>query len=175
MSSPGPSPYTVAARDWWAWKKAVQLPFDTPKLEPATVQVQAMIQSPSPGPATGNSTTWPTYRTAPLELALHPPQAAQRLRAHVDANQQQFSVGVDAANGAPVDGALLVAWMLAYGGAKTLGRLRTQVGSTWSGTWAPQMLANNAPINVQVWVAGPGYVTALAQAEVPSGLDGSSP
>lgn len=170
VSSPGPSRDTVAAGDWWAWRKAIQLPFDTPKLEVPAVQLQAVIQSTSPGPA-GNSATWPIYRTPPVELTLSRPQAAQRLRVHFDADREQFSVRVTDANGAPVDGAVLVAWMLTYGSGKRLGQLREKSGSAWSDSWAPHLLAHNRPLKVKIWVAGPGYATGLAEAEVPSGLD----
>jgi hypothetical protein len=108
---------------------AIQLPFGDPASELPSVQLQAVVQSPSPGPAVGNSATWPMYRTPPVELTLGRARAAQQLLIHWEATRQQFSVRVTDANTARVEGVLLVAWMWATSaGGKTLGRLQEDPG-----------------------------------------------
>jgi hypothetical protein len=166
VSRPGPHRVALEPGGSSTWSNAIQLPFEDPATGLPLVQLQAVVQSPSPGPAVGGMATRPTYRTPPVDLTLGRAGATQQLRVHWEATGPQFSVRVTDANGARVEGVSLVAWMFATGGGKTPGRLNGEASRGWAGTLQPHLFARNADVKVRLWIAGPGYVTGLAQAQI---------
>jgi hypothetical protein len=166
VSRPGPHPFVLEPGGSSTWSNAIQLPFEAPATELPLVQLQAVVRSPSPGPAVGNMATWPTYRTPPVDLTLGRAGATQQLRVLWEATGQQVSVQVTDANGARVEGVPLVAWMFATGGGKTLGRLNGEASRGWAASLPPHVFARNADVKVRIWIAGPGYATGLAEAQI---------
>ncbi len=165
---PPPSPFALASGERLTWSQAIQLPFEDPSADLAIVQLGASLRSPSPGPAVGNIAAWPIYQAPAVKLALKRSQPAQQLRIHWQADRYEYSVRVTDANGSRPSGGPLVAWMWATSArGATLGALPNEQGHVWSGTWAPHLIADNSQVNVRIWVAGSGWVTALAEAQLP--------
>lgn len=153
---------TLEPGDSQTWLQAVQLPFEDDLRPDRSVALGATVQvlragEVSPG---NNLRTWPTYHAPEVPLSLSAPRPDQQLRVVWQAQRQQCAIQVRCADGSQPRGPL-VALIFAVGHGKTIRQLHGGP-DTFTTEWGA-----GTPMRVRVWVAGPGYVTALSEVVVP--------
>ncbi|MCC7352309.1 MAG: hypothetical protein IT330_01025 [Anaerolineae bacterium] len=94
----------------------------------------------------------------PIPLRVVPPDAQQRLQIELQANGTGWRVRATDANGQVPSGPLWGMLDAASSHGSSSGLLRDSADGTWSFSWD----MGEAGLNVRVWVAAPGYVTAAA-------------
>jgi hypothetical protein len=144
--------------------------FHVPPLEPGanhSYALWAWTNVSRRAPENGNwaDNLWLHLETGPIALHISAPSSSQRLIAKLDADRQGWRVKVRDVGGAtlkvPLWGALEAS---TYSGFSSRS-LHENAQGAWSGTWNEDWQSNQ--ISLRVWVSAPGYVTALANVEVP--------
>jgi hypothetical protein len=143
----------------------VQLPFDS--TSPVVLRAGSGIGLIS-GSALFASQMTRVQVDIPLQLTT--PTLADDLKLELKADRQQWCLQATDSRGAKPSGPLFVALSVeSGGGVGMMGEMPAGAGDAWAMRWAqsgatPLVQAN--PVTLKVWVGGPHYVTARAEAQI---------
>jgi hypothetical protein len=148
------------------WPSNLQLPFDN-ELAQHTFRISGRVQIDVSSGQPTTLTDWPELVTNSFVVPLVHPGAAQHLHAAWQADREKWRLQVTDSAGGRVT-APLTAWMWASSTkGRTLGVIDAVRENVWAGVWEPYLMAGGSPLSVDIWVAGPGYVTTLLTETVP--------
>lgn len=134
---------------------SVQLPFENSGVGPSyTVTATASLVG--------------SDLTAGIGLHLVPPAAQQHLQIGWAADRRVWCVGVTDSLGQMPGPGVQGGLRVASGPDVTTVPLLPDQGPVWTGTWNADLEQGTGPLSVDLWIAGPGYVTTFAQESVPS-------
>jgi hypothetical protein len=148
--------------------RMAQLPFDIPD-QPVRLHAYASLGTPSGGMNIGPVLS---DLQADVPLQLNPPSDADQLQLELHADRQQWCLKATDANGQPPSGPLfarLSEFSSGGPGERDFG-LPGGSGGLWAQRWDeldrmvnPPRFQDGVPATLDIWVAGPQYVTAHVQ------------
>jgi hypothetical protein len=161
-TGPGPRYFVVPSGQKWAFRNAVQLPFDASQ----NVHLHVLLQvGPEP---TANATNVP-FRAEFADIGLHLLEAGQAQQLHLDliADRQQWCVRATNGDGSSPSGPLSAfATTRSANGSTSIGGVPGGSANTWAARFDLSPVQPTLPIEVTVWVGGEKYVTAQAHATI---------
>jgi hypothetical protein len=161
-TGPGPRYFVVPSGQKWAFRNAVQLPFDASQ----NVHLHVLLQvGPEP---TANATNVP-FRAEFADIGLHLLEAGQAQQLHLDliADRQQWCLRATNGDGSPPNGPLSAfATTRSANGSTSIGGVPGGNANTWAARFDLSPVQPTFPIEVTVWVGGEKYVTAQAHATI---------
>lgn len=150
LLAPGQTVTTTRVFQLPAWEQAAGHTF--------SLHAEAQFSRESPVAGRSDNVTL-SIEAPPLPLRVSAPRPEQYLKANLQVGPDGYRLAVTGADGQPPAGPH---WGVLYVNSpnkSSIGPLKDNAAATWTGSWQDFQSTPGSPVNIQAWVAAPGYVT----------------